>query len=197
VAEFRLALQSLGGEKAWRGAFDEAYGDIAKAAQFTIEEAADIGKRRARSSIASAGFSVKWQNALRAEVYPKRPKYSVNAAAFFFHTIGYAGIFDYGVSGNTITGSPLLWIPLPGIPKQVGGRRTRPSLWRGKLYLVKPPRVKHPTLFGMVGKAYRPIFIGLDEVSLRKRFRVVDTLETLRVELPALFVKHLSVLDGK
>ncbi|RUV75923.1 MAG: hypothetical protein EOR30_17060 [Mesorhizobium sp.] len=45
---------------------------IAFAATAAISEAGDIVKREGRADIAAAGFSKRWQNALRVNVYPKR-----------------------------------------------------------------------------------------------------------------------------
>jgi hypothetical protein len=41
---------------------------IAKAATAAIREAGEIAKRDGRASIAAAGFSRKWQNALRVNI---------------------------------------------------------------------------------------------------------------------------------
>src|SRR5947207_10708332 len=74
---------------------------IAKAATAAIREAGEIAKRDGRASIAAAGFSRKWQNALRVNIYPPRGD-SMRPAAFIFDKIRYAGVFEEGavISGQ-------------------------------------------------------------------------------------------------
>lgn len=93
---------------------------VAAAATGAVKDVADQVKARARSRIAAAGFSKRWQNAMRVDVYPKGGRTSIDAAMFAHHDIAYAGVFE---KGATIKGSPLLWLPLPSAPKKVGGRR--------------------------------------------------------------------------
>ena len=75
---------------------------IAKAATAAMKDAGDVAKRTGRSSIASAGFSRKWQNALRVNIYPAQGD-SMRPAAFIFHKIRYAGVFE---EGAVISGQP-------------------------------------------------------------------------------------------
>src|SRR5437868_12920194 len=81
---------------------------IAKAATAAIREAGDIAKRDGRASIAASGFSRKWQNALRVNIYPPQGD-SMRPAAFIYHKIRYAAVFE---DGAVIGGQPLLWLPL-------------------------------------------------------------------------------------
>src|SRR5262245_6468951 len=68
---------------------------IAKAATAAVHETGEIAKRGGRASIAAAGFSRKWQNALRVNNYPSQGQ-SLRPAAFIFHKIRYAGVFEEG-----------------------------------------------------------------------------------------------------
>ena len=95
---------------------------IAKAATAAMKDAGDVAKRTGRSSIASAGFSRKWQNALRVNIYPAQGD-SMRPAAFIFHKIRYAGVFE---EGAVIRGQPLLWLPLGNVPVR-RGRPMTPS----------------------------------------------------------------------
>lgn len=72
-------------------ALREKYRPLAEAGQETIIEIANAIKNAGRAEIAAAGFSARWQNALRADVYPKR-KVSLNAATLVFHKIPYADV---------------------------------------------------------------------------------------------------------
>lgn len=102
---------------------------IANAATATINDARNEAVRQGRAAIASAGFSNRWQNALRGNVYPARTK-SIDAAAFVYHRIHYAGVFE---TGARISGSPLLWLPLPGVPRKIGGRRMTPANYTAQI----------------------------------------------------------------
>ena len=74
---------------------------------------------KGRADIAAAGFSRRWQNAFRVDVFPRGRKVSVDAAAWVFHKIPYAEVFE---EGATIRGRPYLWIALPGTPTRIGGQ---------------------------------------------------------------------------
>jgi hypothetical protein len=135
-------------------AFASMKDPIAAAGSGAISEAGDIVKREGRADIAAAGFSRKWQNAFRVNVYPKRPKVSINAAALAFHKIGYAGVFE---EGATIPGKPLLWLPLKSTPKRVGGKRATPAQYVrtvGPLFSINRPG-KNPLLAGQIALSRR------------------------------------------
>jgi hypothetical protein len=87
---------------------------VAKAATLAIKDAGAMLKSEARSMIAGAGFSVKWQKAYRVKIYPER-KFSVDAAAFGYFNPGlhYSDIF---ATGGQIHGHPFLWIPFSTTP---------------------------------------------------------------------------------
>src|SRR5262245_61158321 len=95
---------------------------IAKAATAAVREAGEIAKQNGRGSIAAAGFSRKWQNALRVNIYPAQGD-SLRPAAFIYHKIRYAAVFE---EGAIIGGQPLLWLPLSTVPLR-RGRPMTPS----------------------------------------------------------------------
>src|SRR6476646_11057850 len=110
---------------------------IAKAATAAVREAGEIAKRDGRASIAASGFSRKWQNALRVNIYPPQGD-SLRLAAFIYHKIRYAGVFE---EGAVISGQPLLWLPLPTVPLR-RGRPMTPSQYArsiGPLVSVQRP----------------------------------------------------------
>jgi hypothetical protein len=117
------------------GQFQQAMLDITKpiatAATATIKQAANQIKVKGRARIASAGFSSKWQNAFRVEVFPQHGV-SMHPAALAHHNIPYAGIF---AKGGSIAGTPLLWIPVSNAPTKIAGRRMTP---RNYIQLVGP-----------------------------------------------------------
>ncbi|RWN44766.1 MAG: hypothetical protein EOR96_00010 [Mesorhizobium sp.] len=190
---------------------------IAAAGTAAIAEAADIVKREGRQDIAAAGFSKRWQNALRVNVYPRR-KQSMNAAALIYHNIQYAGVFE---EGSTITGKPRLWLPLPSAPKRVGRQKMTPALYIksiGPLVSIERPG-KPPLLAGKIatnrrgqakgnqskvtlsalrrggaGKASTlvPLFVGIDRVNIRDRFSIRQITERAAARLGELYLKNLN-----
>lgn len=137
---------------------------LATAATDAMKEAGAIIKRDGRANIAAAGFSQRWQNAFRVNIYPDRGRtVSTHAALLAYHKIPYAGIFE---SGGTITGNPLLWLPLPNVPTSLRGRHMTPANYIrmiGPLHAIyRPGRV--PLLAGYMpassGAAAGKITIG-------------------------------------
>lgn len=117
MAAFGFKFAAATGQ--FQKAMDAAQKTIATAATGAIKDVADFAKTSGRANIANAGFSKRWQNALRANLYPAPGKgVSLSPAAFVFHRIPYAGIFE---TGGTIVGSPLLWLPLPNVPTTMSG----------------------------------------------------------------------------
>jgi len=205
---------------ALKEAIKAKYKPIARAAQDTIENAANKVKTRGRADIAAAGFSTRWQNALRVDVFPKKPKESANAAAFIHHNIQYAGIFE---TGGTIRGKPFLWLPLDTAPKRIGRQRITPALYQqniGKLVPMKARGGRPPMLGTKVrlpaskAKQQRPkvtraqltrgtkggkgvirtipLFFARREVSLRKRFHILNIINAARSALASFFASRLK-----
>ncbi len=139
------------------GEFDEAmrelYSPIAVAGSAAIAEASSDIKAEGRAAIARAGFSKRWENAFRAIEYPGGGKVSANAAAFIYHKIPYAEIFE---SGGTIRGKPLLWIPLSTSTERLGGKHISPKSFNksiGPLTFLpgkrgRPPLLAAPAMLG-------------------------------------------------
>lgn len=204
---------------AFLAAFLAAEEPIAEAGTRAIEEAANEAKAGARATIASAGFGRKWQNALRADVYPKGGQTSVNAAAHIYHKIPYSGVFE---EGARISGSPYLWLPLPHVPGKLGRFRMTPARYPEPLQFVrragKPPllvarigmsraaarrggpaRLSAATIRrgAQAGGARRvvravPVFVGISTVRIRKRFNVGRAVRQAANRLPALYLKHFQ-----
>jgi len=206
--------------KTTEGDFEEAivanYLTIEEAGTAAIKTAADIVKSGGRASIASAGFGPKWQNTLRVDVFPKREP-SANAAAWVYHKIGYAGIFE---EGGQIKGQPKLWLPLKGTPKKIGRHRTTPerlAIGTGqKLFQIK--RAGKPPLLaanirstskraggkvslsalrrGTGGKRGTiravPLFVGIDSVTIGKKFNITEIVTGAAAQLPSLYAAHLK-----
>jgi hypothetical protein len=173
---------------------------IAKAATAAVREAGEIAKRNGRASIAAAGFSRKWQNALRVNIYPPQGD-SMRPAAFIFHKIRYAGVFE---EGAVIGGKPLLWLPLPTVPLR-RGRPMTPSQYArtvGPLVTIERPG-RPPLLFpkpragrrgrrAAVDAERKPLYVGLSTVAIAKRFDIKGAAQKAAAQLPSLYAKHLK-----
>lgn len=202
-------------------AMREKYRPLAEAGKETIEEVATRIKQKGRSHIAQAGFSKRWQNALRADVYPKR-KASLNAATLIYHKIPYADVFE---TGATIRGKPTLWVPLSSTPKKLGRNRMTAERYRqeiGPLSLIKRPG-KKPLLAGKMAVSANqagkgdlgkvtvaklrkgaakagviravPLFVGVDSVKIRDRFRLTEVIEREADQIEAIFVEKVATKD--
>lgn len=204
---------------AFLAAFMAAEEPIATAATRAIEEAATKAKADARANIAAAGFGRKWQNALRADVYPRGAETSVNAAAHIYHKIGYSGVFE---EGARISGSPYLWPALPHVAQKIGRFRMTPARYPEPLQFVRRPG-KPPLLMARIGmsratarrggpsrltigtirKGARaggakrvvqsmPVFVGISTVRIRKRFGITAIVRKAASQLPSLYTKHFQ-----
>jgi hypothetical protein len=173
---------------------------IAKAATAAVREAGEIAKRDGRASSAAAGFSRKWQNALRVNIYPPQGD-SMRPAAFIFHKIRYAGVFE---EGAVISGQPLLWLPLPNVPLRRGRPMTPSQYARSIGPLVSVQRPGGPPLLfpkyrsprgrrrrAAVGVERKPLYVGLSSVAITKRFNVKGAAQNAAAQFPSLFAKHL------
>ena len=191
------------------------YGNVVEAATDTMREAGDILKREARQSIAGAGFSRKWQNALRVDVYPRRGKSSINASVYLHHNIHYADIFE---KGGTITGSPYLWLAMDNVPKKIGRGKMTPKKFPGKLYSI--PNPGGPPLLGAPIRLTRsnarrqipklslaalkrgeagegllrtvPLFVGIRSVRIRKRFDIAGATARVRSQIPQIYIEKIK-----
>lgn len=208
------------------GEFEEKivgnYLTIEDAATAAARTAGDIIKAGGRASIAASGFSTRWQNALRVDVYPKRGT-SANPAVFIYHNIGYAGAFE---EPTTIKGDPWLWLPLRHTPRKAHGEKLDPEnleLFGIKLFKMKdtnPPllaaNVRMTDRRAATGKISLsllrrgaskttargnkrqgvvraiPLFVGKKQVNLTKRFGIYTIVENAAAQLPALYAAHLK-----
>jgi hypothetical protein len=166
---------------------------VARAATLAMQDAAEQAKKQGKASIAAAGFSLRWQEALKAKVYPQKG-FSVNAAAWIYHKIPYSDVFE---NGATITGKPFMWLPLPAAKAFKGfrGGRVTPKAFirQGRsLYTVKRAG-KPPIMFGSVGRGKRmPLFIGIAIVNIRARFKVEQAAKAAAAQLPRFYLSNFK-----
>lgn len=191
---------------------------IANASTDALRAAAETVKRQGRQSIGGAGFSKRWENALRVDVYPKK-RDSMSAAAVIHHKIPYADVFE---SGATVRGKPKLWVPLSSTPKKVKNKKMSPEVFSeqiGSLFPITsrngvellaakmtvgkatlkagpPYKVRIPMLRkGAAGQGITvavPIFAGIDTVKIKKKFNITEVVEKARADLPRLYLQYLN-----
>jgi hypothetical protein len=194
---------------------------IAAAASGAMREAADLGKVKAREAIAAAGFSRKWQNAMRADAFPKRGVDSTSAAAVLRHTIPYASVF---AEGATVSGRPNLWVPLSTTPKINAREKLTPKAFvgafgplfsmrnaatpvlaarlsvsksaakRGAPYKITKVALKRGARREGIVRAV-PVFIALRNVTIPRKFDLEPAFASAADALPSLYAKHLKPED--
>ena len=185
---------------------------MAIAAMGAMREAAQSVKQGGRATIAAAGFSRKWQNAFRVNLYPERGV-SIDPAIFAYHKIPYAGVFE---TGAVIKGNPMLWLPLDKTPAKIGGKRFTPRNYVAQIGPLRATRSKrgNPILLGKIQGGVRgpgkitlaklragqqggprsvwvPLFVGVPLVKIRRHFDLAAVFRKARSEIPADYFKHL------
>lgn len=216
---FRLTFAAARGEL--EKAINDINRPIAQAATDAMRDAAEIAKNQGRANIAAAGFSKRWQNALRVDVFPDKGRISLTPAALIYHNIPYADVFE---SGAQIRGNPKLWLPLKTTPKRIGRKRVTPANVRergialnkvkGRDLLAISTRVPKSKATGIVKVTRRmienarrtgakstpagtgivrsiPLFHGVSAVNIRKRFSIIQIVNGVRDRLASLYVQNL------
>lgn len=216
MSGFRFVYRSVTGQFSEEVA--DIYRPIAKAGTAALRAAVDDAKADGRASIAAAGFSKRWQNTLRGDVFPRRGD-SADAAGIIRHIIPYADVFE---TGATIRGKPKLWVPLPSSPKKVSRKKMTPKNFAqsiGPLFPIRskrgvtllaakmsvsaaaarrgpPYRVTVPALRrGASGQGLTravPIFAGVSSVQIGRKFSIGKAIDQAVDKLPALYLKHLN-----
>ncbi|MCP1841297.1 hypothetical protein ACVIHI_005782 [Bradyrhizobium sp. USDA 4524] len=174
--------------------------------------AGDKLKQNGRSAIAAGGFSSKWQNAFRVNVYPKTGD-STSPRIFGYHKIKYAGQFQ---DPQPVIGSPYVWLPIEkNLP---GGQHWSPRKYTRTIGPLKSGRHgSRPLLFGQVSvnrankplkltrkgvrltkvrKVWLPVFVGVRSVSDPKRFDLNAEAQKVASEIDGLFAAEWSKAGG-
>lgn len=210
----RLALEVISGD--YPKMIQDEQLRMAKAATAAMKDAADLAKSKGRASIAGGGFGSKWQNALRTKVFPANGV-SLKPAALIYHKIPYASVFQ---EGATISGKPMLWLPLDNVPMGAGGRRMTPEQFVAKvgvLYTINRPG-KPPILGAVVkGTSARlakgislsllkrgrnpkgrgsvhivPVYVGVPTVTDPRKFDIKGATQEAADQLGALYAKNFK-----
>lgn len=193
------------------------YRPMATAGKNAVQEMAETIKKEGRADIAAAGFSQRWQNTFRVDVYPTGKQVSINSAALIYHKIPYADVFE---TGATIRGKGKLWIPLKTTPKKIGRKKMTAKLYDdeigglfslkigGKPYLaakisVSKAMAKKKTHGKVTLSRLRkgrgaeltrtvPLFVGVDSVKIRDRFSIRQITDRAAARLGDLYIKHMG-----
>jgi hypothetical protein len=164
--------------------------------------------------MSAAGFSRKFQSALRFKVYPKG-KTSASPAALIYSKIDYAGVFE---KGGTVAGKPLLWLPLPDAPRGRGGKKIPAGEYRKfvgwPLYSIKRPG-KTPLLGANIRQTSKrskgislsmlkrgrnpggrgverlvPLYFGVPRIQIEKKFSVEGAAKAAFASYPTYYYRH-------
>lgn len=174
----------------------EAYGKMARASTGAIKEAGDLAKRAGRAAIAAGGFGSRWQNALRSRTYPQFG-YSLNSAAYIWHKIPFAEIFE---TGGTISGHPLLWLPLNSVPKDGRGHHLTPAQYtKGGRKLISINRPGRRPILAAVTRGRKgkkggvvPMYVGIPQVREPAKFDVAAAVREVGSHIGDLYLKHFE-----
>jgi hypothetical protein len=181
-------------------------GRVFGAAQAALALAAEQIAHDARASIADAGFSQLWQDSVGVRLFPGHRGGTITVS----DSIPYASVFE---KGATITGRPLLWLPLPSCPAKIAGKHATPKAYRANIgplrYMVArgvpflvgkaaATGVQSARTWGAHGiprasaNAEVPLFVGLSSVTIGKKFDVLGAVERAYAELSRNFSAGLS-----
>lgn len=217
---FKLIVAAVNGQ--FTRAADALNKEVADADAATVREVTDIAKTAGRRDIANAGFSVRWQNALRSKIWVNDAKRVGGTAGQVSLQSSYGGIFD---KGGDITGKPTLWLPiLDNLPRsttkwtpsafnaQIGPLSFVPAgnghgpLLVAKVAVDKGGKVKSAPLRGNTARAARsrsnffvrsagkqlPMFVGIESVHIDKKFDIEAAADTAMKQYPDIFAKNLK-----
>ena len=188
---------------------------MAKASVAAMNEAGRLVQEEARAQIGGAGLSGRWQRGFRFEVLPKQSTPVIDSSVHFFHSIGYFNVFE---EGKSISGKPLMWLPLPSVPLGRGHKPLTPKQYIDRIGpLHSGRRGDKPILFGKgsrtgiiraTTKAVRvrkkalrtgsilgvnvPLFIGVPLVNIRKRLDITAIIQRVGDKIGELFSKNLK-----
>jgi hypothetical protein len=187
---------------------------IAKTATATMKEAANLMKTEGRAAM--GGMSSRFKNALRSKVYPSSG-ISLSPAAVLYSKIPWAGVFE---DGATISGHPMLWLPIEANLPLSFGKHWTPKDFAGPLRSGNMGG--KPVLFGQVkvglsggilpfptqqkgrhGERVRarfskqngrmkwlPVFVGVSNVTDPKKFDITAVVAKVSDQLGEIYSKN-------
>lgn len=151
---------------------------IARAVEASFNMLASLIKTAADADISSAGnFGERWTSGLHVNVEGSMP----NMRLYLTHDIPFAGIFE---KGGTISGNPLLWIPLSGTDAE----GIRANAFGGGLFSPRKQRLTgRPLLFSVTDK--RPRYVGVDSVTIPRKFHLTEDINNVMANYRQVFAE--------
>lgn len=132
---------------------------IEEAKAGAVQDVAELAVREGTANVAGAGFSGR-QHEVGSRFFENK---GGDPAATIFFSMPFAGVFERGAR---IGGRPLLWLP---IEKNLPAGIRSPRAYGGRLVSVNV-RGKPPLLFDAAKRELGPLFVGVRQVNIRKRF---------------------------
>jgi hypothetical protein len=175
-------------EPKWLQMIRDKQRPVATAAVQALRDVAADAVQEGRADIAAAGSGfthAKWLSGLQyksVDYQTQGGEPSLEARAIVFHTYGIAGVFE---SGATIHGKPLMWLPTtPGA--------ARISKSRKKLVFATVKGT--PLAFDATDKDRhrKPLYIGVPQVTIPKKFHIVEIVKKNAAKLGLAFVKEFK-----
>jgi hypothetical protein len=152
------------------------------AAQGAIKDATAEAVAEGRAQIAAAGFSPRWQKGLQSKFLKGAADHP---ARLIFHRQGFFVVFERGA---TISGHPLLWLPIEqnlraGVhsPKQYGGKLKSATIG-GKPFLFSPQ------------DSSKMLFVGVPQARIRKRLNLRSLFKRVATKLPEFLKARIDAL---
>jgi hypothetical protein len=201
-----IAFRYLSDTEALRGGMDEADRRLRNAGRKAVKQAATLAVDLARRDISrNNSFSRRWTKAMQFRMTRTPP--GQFAEAVVFHAIPFAILFE---EGGTIRGKPKLWLPIEG--------NLPPGRWTPRLYVKrfgplvsvnhpgKPPllfakalpkkrdaaSIKRLAALGGKTDVRKPLFVGVDSSTIRKRFNIYAAIQTAVDRMGGLFEDALA-----
>lgn len=162
-------------------AAEEVARKINEAKAAAVKDVARFAVKEGRANIAAAGFSGRWQGGLRWKFIS-----GTDPEVLLWHKIGLATVFERGMS---ISGKPLLWIPTQQQGKKKFG--FGPRKYGRKLVSVNVPG-KAPMLFDAQRRELGPLFVGVRQANIRKRFDLLRIFATAAEKLREFYEQRIK-----
>jgi hypothetical protein len=154
---------------------------VRAAMRATAEEAADMIMEQCRNNIHSAGnFGSRWIDGFQAVVGEGGGHIRIRVTM----AVPYWTVFQ---TGKIIYGKPLLWIPLD-FATDAKGVRARD--YPGQLFRVNR-KVGAPLLMAP-GSPAQPKYFGKEQVTIPKKFRVLEIIERIARNLQPLYRRNFK-----
>ena len=150
---------------------------LTKAIAATMNMLQSMISAEAKADIAGAGnFGQRWTDGLHVNLEGAGP----NMRLYMTHDIPYASIFE---TGGTITGNPLLWLPLSG----TDAAGIRASAFGGLFSMRHPRKSGRPLLFSVTDR--QPRYVGIPSVTIPKKFHLAEDVNNVMSNFRQVFAQ--------